>query len=112
MTDKKIAREKKDPLRTKMPDKQLDKGPGGKPNMSFFFTKYVTEGKKINNKDFDKFWLSNYVRFDTCGRNDKKQAERKCSIQNLDYVLENKATIFDFENAILNDLKAFLRLLG
>ena len=49
MTDKKIAREKKDPLRTKMPDKQLDKGPGNKPNMSFFFTKYVTEGLKINN---------------------------------------------------------------
>lgn len=49
MTDKKRIREKKDPMLTKMPDKQLDKGPGQKPNMSFFFTKYVTDGIKINN---------------------------------------------------------------
>ena len=42
------------------------------------------KGKKINNKDFDKFWIANYVRFDTCSRNDKKQAGQKC---NLSYAL-------------------------
>ena len=46
--DKKM-REKSDPLRSKVPAKQLDKGPGQKPNMSFFFTKFVTDGVKINN---------------------------------------------------------------
>jgi hypothetical protein len=68
------------------------------------------KGKDISQKDFDKFWLSNYVRFDTCSRNDRKQSERKCSIQNLDYVLENKPTIFDFDNTILHELKTFLKL--
>ncbi len=69
-----------------------------------------TNGKDISQKDYDKFWLSNYIRFDTCSKNDKKQAERKCSIQNLDYVFENKTDIFDFDNALLNDIKSFLHL--
>ncbi len=67
-------------------------------------------GKDIKQKDYDKFWLSNYIRFDTCSKNDKKQAERKCSIQNLDEVFKNKAHIFDFDNALLIDIKSFLRL--
>ena len=67
-------------------------------------------GKDISQKDFDKFWLSNYVRFDTCSRNDKKQSEGKCSIQNFDYVMENKSQIFDFDNNLLEDLKRFLAL--
>ena len=36
MADQKRIREKNDPQLTKMPNKQLDKGPGHKPNMSFF----------------------------------------------------------------------------
>ena len=48
-SDKKRLREKKDPLLTKVPDKKLDKGPGNRPNNSFFFTKYVTEGKVVDN---------------------------------------------------------------
>jgi hypothetical protein len=48
--DIKRGREKRDPFLTKMPEKQLDKGPGAgkKENMSFFFTKYVTDGKKMD----------------------------------------------------------------
>ena len=42
---KKRIRERKDPMIMKIPDKQLDKGPLARPNTSFFFTKYVTEGK-------------------------------------------------------------------
>jgi hypothetical protein len=49
MADQKRIREKNDPMKTKMPNKQLDKGPGNKPNMSFFFTQYVTDGVKVNN---------------------------------------------------------------
>ena len=67
-------------------------------------------GKKISEKDFDKFWISNYIRFDTCSNKEKGQAERKCSMQNFDYVLENKKSIFNFDDALLDDIKSFLKL--
>ena len=67
------------------------------------------KGKSVKNKEFDKFWISNYIRFDTCSNTDKGQAERKCSMQNFDYVLENKP-IFNLDNALLSDLKSFLKL--
>ena len=66
-------------------------------------------GKKISQKDFDKFWISNYIRFDTCSSKQKKQAERKCSMQNFDYVLEHK-NIFNLKAKELTDLRAFLNL--
>jgi hypothetical protein len=68
-----------------------------------------TKGKKISKKEFDKFWISNYIRFDTCTSKQKKQAERKCSMKNFDYVLKNKA-IFDLKAKELTDLRAFLSL--
>lgn len=67
-------------------------------------------GQSISRKDFDKFWLNNYIRFDTCSRKDKTQAERKCSLQNFDYVMENKSEIFNFKSEILTDLKSYLKL--
>jgi hypothetical protein len=67
------------------------------------------KGKKISKKEFDKFWISNYIRFDTCTSKQKKQAERKCSMKNFDYVLANKA-IFDLKATELTDLRAFLSL--
>lgn len=67
------------------------------------------KGKTISQKDFDKFWISNYIRFDTCSSSDKKQAERKCSMQNFDYVLKNK-DIFNLKASELSDLRAFLNL--
>ncbi len=70
----------------------------------------TTQNKIIDNKEFDKFWLSNYIRFDTCSTRESKQAGTKCSMRNFDYVLQNKADIFDFENSVLEDLKTFLKL--
>ncbi len=70
----------------------------------------IQKGKAISEKEFDKFWLSNYIRFDTCSKNDKKQSERKCSLQNFDYVMMNKSHIFDLDSPILSDLKNFLLL--
>ena len=67
-------------------------------------------GQSISQKDFDKFWLSNYIRFDTCSNRDKTQSERKCSLQNFDYVMENKSAIFNFDSEILADLKSYLKL--
>ena len=62
--------------------------------------------KSFSEKEFDKFWLNNYVRFDTCTRKDKKQADRKCSMRNFDYIM--KKQIWNFEHEILDDLKNFL----
>jgi hypothetical protein len=66
------------------------------------------KGKSVTNKEFDKFWVSNYIRFDTCKNKEKGQAEKKCNMQNFDYVLEK--SIFNLDDVILNDLKTFLSL--
>ncbi len=67
-------------------------------------------GKSISNKEFDKFWVSNYVRFDTCSNKESKQAGNKCSLQNFDYVLRKTPSVFDFEHPVLGELKDFLKL--
>lgn len=66
--------------------------------------------KTIKNKDFDKFWVDIYVRFDTCSKDEKKQAGRKCSMRAFDYVMENKAEIWDLDHPKLHNLKLFLAL--
>lgn len=66
--------------------------------------------KTISDKDFDKFWVSNYVRFDTCSNKDSKQAGNKCSLQNFDYVLQKTPPVFNFEHSVLDDSINFLRL--
>lgn len=70
----------------------------------------VNNGKTIKDKDFDKFWVNIYVRFDTCSNNDKKQAGRKCSMGAFDYVMENKSEIWDLEHPTLESLNQFLGL--
>ena len=67
-------------------------------------------GKKINQKDFDKFWISNYIRYDTCSIQEQKQAGRKCSMSGFDYVMEHKKDIWDWDNPTLDDLKEFFKL--
>lgn len=64
----------------------------------------------VTSKDFDKFWISNYLRFDTCSNRDKKQAERKCSLTGFDYIMSNKRHIWDFEHPALDELKVFLKM--
>ncbi len=63
--------------------------------------------KEISVKDFDKFWVSTYLRYDTCSKKDKKQAERKCNFQ---FAMTDKVNIWNFEHPILNDLKEFLKM--
>jgi hypothetical protein len=70
----------------------------------------IRNGKTISDKDFDKFWVANYVRFDTCSNRESRRAGEKCSLQNFDYVLEKTPPVFDFEHEVLNELKDFLRL--
>ncbi len=69
-----------------------------------------SQGKKINQKEFDKFWISNYIRFDTCSKQEQKQAGRKCSMSEFDYVMEHKKDIWDWDNSALDDLKDFFKL--
>jgi hypothetical protein len=64
----------------------------------------------LEKKDFDKFWVSNYLRFDTCSDEEKKQAGRKCSMSGFDYVMKNKPHIWNFDHEVLNELKDFLQL--
>ncbi|WP_293127404.1 DUF3226 domain-containing protein [Microcoleus sp. bin38.metabat.b11b12b14.051] len=69
-----------------------------------------SQGKEINQKDFDKFWISNYIRYDTCSNQEQKQAGRKCSMSGFDYVMEHKKEIWDWNNPALDDLKEFFQL--
>ena len=69
-----------------------------------------SQGKEINQKEFDKFWISNYIRYDTCSNQEQKQAGRKCSMSGFDYVMEHKKDIWDWDNPALDDLKEFFKL--
>ncbi len=68
------------------------------------------EGKEIKQKDFDKFWINNYIRYDTCSKQDQKQAGRKCSMSEFEYVMEHKKDIWNWEHPALDDLKEFFKL--
>jgi hypothetical protein len=67
-------------------------------------------GKHISDKNFDKFWISTYLRFDTCSLQESKQAGKKCSMSGFNDVLKEKSHIFDFEHSVLDELKDFLKL--
>ena len=68
------------------------------------------KGHSISDKEFDKYWVSNYLRFDTCSREQSTQAGKYCSLAAFDYVMKNKPQIFDLRSDYLSDLSAFLRL--
>ncbi len=64
----------------------------------------LPEDKKIKKKDFDKFWVQIYQRYDCCSKKEAKQADKKC---NNEVSLKEK-DIWNFEHEILNSLKEFL----
>jgi hypothetical protein len=68
------------------------------------------KGKEIKQKDFDKFWIDNYIRYDTCSKKEQQQAGRKCTMSRFDYVMEHKKDIWDWDNPALDDLKEFFNL--
>lgn len=66
----------------------------------------VTQNDKaITDKDFDKFWVNIYQRYDCCSKNDKKQAGTKCNPE-----ASLKKLIWDFSHPALNDLKSYLAM--
>ncbi|MCT4648437.1 MAG: hypothetical protein N4A74_25850 [Carboxylicivirga sp.] len=70
------------------------------------------KGKEITDKEFDKFWIANYLRFDTCTNREKRRAEKKCSMggEGFEYIMTNKAEIFDLDSQHLDDIKTFLTI--
>ncbi|MBN2824121.1 MAG: hypothetical protein JXQ76_02270 [Campylobacterales bacterium] len=60
--------------------------------------------KKLNQKEFDKFWVQIYQRYDCCTKKEQKQAGKKC---NNEISLKEKI-IWNFDHQILDDLKTFL----
>lgn len=69
-----------------------------------------SQGQQINQKDFDKFWVSIYLRYDTCSNQEQQQAGRKCTMSGFDYVMKHKKDIWDWDNPALDDLKEFFKL--
>ena len=59
----------------------------------------------IKDKDFDKFWVNTYQRFDFCTKREQKQAFRKCNPE-----ASMKKDIWNFEHNVLDGLKEFLLL--
>jgi hypothetical protein len=67
----------------------------------------LASGKEISDKDFDKFWVNNYLRYDTCKKKEQNQRERKC--QNEAAI---KKPVWNFDHPALTDLKSFLHSLS
>ncbi len=63
------------------------------------------EDTPISQKEFDKFWVAQYIRYDTCFNKEKKQVSVKCSFQ-----AAMKKPIWGFDMECLNELKDFLNL--
>lgn len=62
------------------------------------------KGQEISQKDFLKFWINNYIRFDTCTKEEQKQISRKCSFQKA-----MQKDIWNFDDEALDSLKEFLK---
>ncbi len=62
-------------------------------------------GNGLSVKDFNKFWVSIYTRYDNCLGTDKKQAGTKCNNQ-----ASMSKAIWNFDHNCLDDLKTFLKL--
>ncbi len=63
------------------------------------------KGEKVSDTTFIKFWVNNYLRFDTCDEEEQKKSSKKC---NFEKALEKD--FWDFEHKSLDSLKDFLKL--
>jgi len=71
---------------------------------------FSSKDKSLKQKEFDKFWVQVYQRYDCCTNQEQKQAGRKCSNEAS---LKDKS-IYDYDRDIpeLNELKNFLKALS
>jgi hypothetical protein len=63
--------------------------------------------KKLTKKDFDKFWIQIYQRYDCCTKKESKRAGEKCNNE-----ASFKKDIYNLNHDILCDLKKFLKKIG
>ena len=70
----------------------------------------ATQGETIRDKEFDKLWVAQYIRWDTCTRKERKQAKDYCSMAAFKYVMKHKTHIWDWNHVALDGLKQFLQL--
>lgn len=70
------------------------------------------QGEDISDKNFDKFWINIYLRYDTCSNQEQTQAGKKCSMSTsgFKYVMEHKEDIWNWDHPALDDLKEFFTL--
>ncbi|MEY4904623.1 MAG: hypothetical protein RLZZ292_2438 [Bacteroidota bacterium] len=61
--------------------------------------------QNISQKEFDKFWITVYTRYDTCSKKEKNQAQKNCSFE-----AAMKKPIWKFDHPCLQELQAFLTL--
>jgi hypothetical protein len=65
----------------------------------------INDSLGLKDKDFDKFWVQVYMRYDTCSKEEQKQAGRKCNNE----ASMNKS-IWNFDHECLDKMKSFLML--
>jgi hypothetical protein len=67
----------------------------------------LPDSKKLNQKEFDKFWIQIYQRYDCCTKKESKRAGEKCNNE-----ASLQKDIYDFNDPILDNLKKFLKEIG
>ncbi len=65
----------------------------------------TNKDKAITDKDFDKFWVNIYQRYDCCNKEEKYQAGRKCNPE-----ASLQKDIWNFAHPVLNDLISYLKM--
>lgn len=63
--------------------------------------------EKVSQKEFDKLWVHYYLKYDTASHQERQQAGKYCT---LEYSLQAKTSIWNFDSPILDELKGFLAL--
>ncbi len=64
---------------------------------------------EVSDKVFNKFWVNNYIMYDTCTKSKHRGQKSKYCI--FEYAMKEK-NIWNFEHPILDELKKFLKELG
>lgn len=65
----------------------------------------INKGAGIKKKDFDKFWIQVFIRFDACSKKEQKQAGRKCNTK-----ASMQKEIWNFDDECLSGMRHFLLL--
>ena len=64
-----------------------------------------TNGKSIKVKDFDKFWVQVFIRYDACTKKEQNEAGKNCNTK-----ISMQKDIWNFDAECLSDMRSFLNL--